>query len=159
MVENGGFIPFGAQKTKFKFKDGVHPLGPLAPVGHGKRHDKMTFILTGSPLALRHKILQKSSHHPSKPTRMSSPKIPDLFSIFWVCFHHGFNCVHTHRWLLGTSSRQAGARVTMSWNQAMLAQAQGWGHMEIGRRPHDARPHLLGTRPPAGRKEEAKDGG
>lgn len=83
MVENGGFIPLGAQKTKFKFKDGVHPLG--------------------------------------------------------------------------TSSRQAGARVTMSWNQAMLAQAQGWGHMEIGRRPHDARPHLLGTRPPAGRKEEAKE--
>ena len=34
MVENGGFIPLGAQQTKFKFKDGVHPLGPLAPVGH-----------------------------------------------------------------------------------------------------------------------------
>lgn len=58
---------------------------------------------------------------------------------------------------LGTSSCQAGARVTMSWNQAMLAQAQGWGHMEIGRRPHHARPHLLGTRPPAETKREAKE--
>ncbi|CAL1128498.1 unnamed protein product, partial [Cladocopium goreaui] len=57
----------------------------------------------------------------------------------------------------GTSSCQAGARVTMSWNQAMLAQAQGWGHMEIGRRPHHARPHLLGTRPPAETKREAKE--
>merc|ERR1719215_616056 len=38
----------------------------------------------------------------------------------------------------------------MNWNEAMLAQAQGWGEMQIGRRPHHQRPHLLqGGSPPA----------
>lgn len=40
----------------------------------------------------------------------------------------------------------------MTWNQAMLAEAQGWGHMEIGRRPHHARPHLLGAVRPEARR-------
>ena len=29
MAENGGFIPLEAQRTKFKFKEGVHQLGAL----------------------------------------------------------------------------------------------------------------------------------
>ena len=31
MVGNGGFIPCKAQQTKFKFHEGVHPLGALDP--------------------------------------------------------------------------------------------------------------------------------
>jgi len=44
---------------------------------------------------------------------------------------------------IGAPRSKAGATVEMGWNQAMLAQAQGWGEMQIGRRPHHARPHLM----------------
>merc|ERR1711937_140063 len=44
---------------------------------------------------------------------------------------------------LGAPRAEAGAIVEMGWNEAMLAQAQGWGEVKIGRRPHHNRPHLL----------------
>lgn len=49
---------------------------------------------------------------------------------------------------LGMARSQAGATVSMSYNEAMMAQAQGWGEVQLGRRPHDARPHLKGTSAP-----------
>lgn len=74
MVENDGFIPLQPQRTKFKFKEGVHQLG--------------------------------------------------------------------------TSRSEAGASVSMGWNQAILAQAQGWGEVTLGLRPHHRRPHLQERQPP-----------
>ncbi|CAE7660043.1 unnamed protein product [Symbiodinium sp. CCMP2592] len=74
MVENDGFIPLQPQRTKFKFKEGVHQLG--------------------------------------------------------------------------TSRCEAGASVSMGWNQAILAQGQGWGEVNLGQRPHHRRPHLLNERQP-----------
>merc|ERR1712232_1325587 len=43
---------------------------------------------------------------------------------------------------LGMPRQYAGATVEMGWNEAMMAQAQGWGEMQTGSRPHHARPHL-----------------
>eukprot|EP00747_Dinoflagellata_sp_TGD_P169409 gnl/TRDRNA2_/TRDRNA2_198339_c0_seq1.p1 gnl/TRDRNA2_/TRDRNA2_198339_c0~~gnl/TRDRNA2_/TRDRNA2_198339_c0_seq1.p1 ORF type:complete len:416 (-),score=65.41 gnl/TRDRNA2_/TRDRNA2_198339_c0_seq1:22-1269(-) len=45
--------------------------------------------------------------------------------------------------LRGAPRSQAGASVEMGWNEAMVAEAQGWGHLQLGHRPHHARPHLL----------------
>ena len=64
MVENGGFIPLGAQQTKFKFKDGVHPLGPLAPrldIWWGRSPDLGSVAhMTPCILDLKWRVL----HHP-----------------------------------------------------------------------------------------------
>eukprot|EP00928_Gymnodinium_smaydae_P030387 TRINITY_DN22624_c0_g1_i1.p1 TRINITY_DN22624_c0_g1~~TRINITY_DN22624_c0_g1_i1.p1 ORF type:complete len:476 (-),score=102.33 TRINITY_DN22624_c0_g1_i1:98-1525(-) len=43
---------------------------------------------------------------------------------------------------LGMPRHSAGATVQMGWNEAVMAQAQGWGEVQLGRRPHHARPHL-----------------
>lgn len=49
---------------------------------------------------------------------------------------------------LGAPRSAAGANVEMNWNQAILAQAQGHGQMQIGHRPHHARPSLMGRQAP-----------
>lgn len=51
-------------------------------------------------------------------------------------FHEG---IHP----FNTPPSMAGALVTMSWNEAVIAQGRGWGVIVQGRRPHHARPHLL----------------
>ena len=50
-------------------------------------------------------------------------------------FHEG---IHP----FNTPPSMAGALVTMSWNEAVIAQGRGWGVIVQGRRPHHARPTL-----------------
>lgn len=50
--------------------------------------------------------------------------------------------------LEGMDPSMAGKLVEMTWNEAMLAQAQGFGTVDIGYRPHLNRPHLLGKKAP-----------
>jgi len=50
--------------------------------------------------------------------------------------------------LTGMDPSMAGKKIEMNWNEAMLAQAQGFGEMDIGWRPHHTRPHLKGRKAP-----------
>jgi len=48
--------------------------------------------------------------------------------------------------LQGMDPSMAGKKIEMNWNEAMLAEAQGWGKMDIGWRPHHSRPTLMGKK-------------